>query len=271
MTTLALKEEIVEIASTGAAGRYFVVTKRHVYEYEGSEQKKAYDLGSAPRSKLHLGINGWGLVCADDVRTPGATLRHGLRFRDAESVEFVDEHTVRCSETLPAAGPVSVIGPSSDEPPILYRESGYCWQMRPYSKQLARTLRARPVDAKQGAPVLTVTGDVCGHLFPYDTFLGASPHGVLTCVGQDVVYVYGRSANGLESRLVTRLYGRAKRQALFGAVPDKDTYVVGWNEAHRGKWQVVRLVPFRKRAKNFCCFLTIILVTALVVCLVLGI
>lgn len=273
MGVLTIKEPILEITSSGANTRYFVVTKRHVYEYDGAAQQKMYDLPSIPCSKLHLGVNGWGIVCEHHIRTSGITIPHGIHFKENETIRFVDERTVECSETPSSTGTVSVIGFTTDAP-ALYTKTPYVWQIRPYSKQLARELKlslAPFASVKKDALVLTVSNGMCGHILPEETFLNATQYGVLTCRGKETIRIYMRTANGLEKKLVLQLYGTTKKQRVFGTIPDRDTYVIGWNEENCGHWQIVQLVSFRKRAKGVIFTFSIIMITIFLVCLILGI
>ena len=273
MGVLTIKEPILEITSSGASTRYYIVTKRRIYEYDGTTQRKIYDLPSIPRSKMHLGVNGWGIVCEHHIRTSGITIPHGIHFKEEETIRFVDERTVECSETPSSTGTVSVIG-FTPNTPALYTKTPYVWQIRPYSKQLAREFKlslAPFASVKKDAPVLTVSNGACGHILPEETFLNATQYGILTSRGKEAIRIYMRTANGLEKKMVLQLYGTAKKQRVFGTIPDRDTYVVGWNEENHGHWQIVHLVPFRKRVKGIVFTFTIIMVTIFLVCLILGI
>ena len=273
MGILTIKESILEITSSGASTRYYIVTKRRIYEYDGTTQQKMYDLPSTPRSKMHLGVNGWGIVCEHHIRTSGITISHGIRFREDETIRFVDERTVECSETPSSTGTVSVVN-FTTEASALHTKTPYVWQIRPYSKQLAREFKlslAPFANVKKDAPVLTVSNGACGHILPNETFLSATQYGVLTSSGKETIRINARTANGLEKKLVLQLYGVAKKQRVFGTIPDRDTYVVGWNEENHGHWQIVQLVPFRKRVKGIVFTFAIIMVTIFLVCLILGI
>lgn len=274
MTGVVIKESILQIASSGN-GRYFVVTPRHIHEYENATLKRTYDLPSTPRSKLHLGINGWGIVCKSHIRTHVRTIPHTFRFFKEEDVLFLDEKLIYCSKTSPVVSTAS-INITNDLPPqhgILYEQDGHVWEVQPYSKKLARDLqqdRSLFTNVKIEQPVLTVHNPGYGKILPNEHFLGGSPDGVLTHTARNV---YAYTVNGLQRKRIARVEGLQHKNSrdVFGALPEPNAYVVGWNEDQVGKWQIIHVVPFRKRMRRMFTYALIIVITIMLVCLVLGI
>ena len=275
MSFVTIKELIWEITSSGN-GRYFVVTRRHVYEYEGAKLHKSYDLPSEPYSKLHLGMNGWGIVCKHHIRTHNQTYPHAFRFFYDERIILLDATHLYCSKTPSNANEASLISITNDLPPTyqyLYQQDEFIWEIQPYNKELARRLKQNRLlftSVKHNEPVLTAYNPAYGKILVDEHFLGGSPYGVLT-YNANSVYKY--SVHGLESKRIARIEGLQNKKShnVFGALPEKDVFVVGWNEDKRGQWRIIHLIPIQSRLRRYITYIMIFMVTIILICLVFAI